>query len=505
MCGFLFIKTDNKSYLNKIANKFDNLKYRGPDYSFSIIPEENIFIGQHVLSVVGNLNQKHYKYKNLYLLYNGEIYNYDKSFENDTEFLSHYLYHNWDNVDLSKLDGMYSFVAYKDGEIMMARDPFGQKPLYFKEKKNSLVVSSGVNVFEDELEIDYDVYKNYFFTRHFIDNGKSIYKDINQLIPGCLRLNNKDKFFTAKDFITEPFNFTEDECLEELDSLLRRTIKEMIPDRKFSSIISGGIDSSLVSWYLSRENIDVRFLGMYNLDKDWVSSNLKKFESYLNKDILQLNCFKKKWVDAFKYYIETTKDLPRTWASISYYLISKEWNEKVMFTGEGADELFGGYKDYLDEGITKYSSYDRRDIFTEMPEYFEPIIEDDVFLTDTLNMIPVGSFAADSGIALNGKEGRNPFLRYDVVKFALNLPKKYKIKNGVTKYILKELFKQKYKEDLIYKKQGFSGYPEDCYKIEWWKMDDFEKVLGYNIDPIGDDKWKLACGNFLYQKNYLNL
>ena len=58
---------------------------------------------------------------------------------------------------------------------------------------------------------------------------------------------------------------------------------------------------------------------------------------------------------------------------------------------------------------------------------------------------------------------------------------------------------------MIYKKQGFSGYPEDCYKIEWWKMDDFEKVLGYNIDPIGDDKWKLACGNFLYQKNYLNL
>jgi hypothetical protein len=140
-----------------------------------------------------------------------------------------------------------------------------------------------------------------------------------------------------------------------------------------------------------------------------------------------------------------------------------------------------------------------------MPEYFEPIIEDDVFLTDTLNMIPVGSFAADSGISLNGKEGRNPFLRYEVVKFALNLPKKYKIRNGVTKYILKELFKQKYKEELIYKKQGFSGYPEDCYNIEWWKGDGFKHILGYNIDPIGDDKWKLACGNFLYQKNYLNL
>ena len=203
----------------------------------------------------------------------------------------------------------------------------------------------------------------------------------------------------------------------------------MIPDRKFSSIISGGIDSSLVSWYLSRENIDVRFLGMYNLDKDWVRSNLKKFESYLNRDILQLNCFKKKWVNAFKFYIKTTKDLPRTWASISYYIISKVLNEKVLFTGEGADELFGGYKDYLDEGITKYSSYDRRDIFTEMPKAFEPIIEDDVFLTDTINNVPVGSFASDSGISLNGKEGRNPFLRYEVVKFALNLPKKYKIRN----------------------------------------------------------------------------
>ena len=62
MCGFLFIKTDNKSYLNKIANKFDNLKYRGPDYSFTMIPDENIFIGQHVLSVVGNLRNKYKKY-----------------------------------------------------------------------------------------------------------------------------------------------------------------------------------------------------------------------------------------------------------------------------------------------------------------------------------------------------------------------------------------------------------------------------------------------------------
>ena len=207
-----------------------------------------------------------------------------------------------------------------------------------------------------------------------------------------------------------------------------------------------------------------------------------------------MECSKREWIDAFEFYIKTVGDLPRTWATISYYLISKVLDEKVLFTGEGADELFGGYRDYLNNGVTKYSSYNRRDIFTEMPEYFEPIIEDDVFLTDTLNMIPVGSFAADSGISLNGKEGRNPYLRYDIVKFALNLPKKYKIRNGVTKYILKELFKQKYKEDLIYKKQGFSGYPEDCYNLNY-----FTKILGYNIEPSGDDKWKLACGSFLYE------
>ena len=60
MCGFLFIKSDDNNYLNNVANKFDKLKYRGPDYTFSMFPNENVFIGQHILSIVGNSNQNHY-------------------------------------------------------------------------------------------------------------------------------------------------------------------------------------------------------------------------------------------------------------------------------------------------------------------------------------------------------------------------------------------------------------------------------------------------------------
>ena len=74
------------------------------------------------------------------------------------------------------------------------------------------------------------------------------------------------------------------------------------------------------------------------------------------------------------------EDLPRSWGTISYYLVSNAIKpSKVLFTGEAADELFGGYKDYLKPGTTKYSKYRRREIFDEMPNEFKPEISTDPF------------------------------------------------------------------------------------------------------------------------------
>jgi asparagine synthetase B (glutamine-hydrolysing) len=241
-------------------------------------------------------------------------------------------------------------------------------------------------------------------------------------------------------------------------------------------------------------------VGLNNIGKDRVSCDVEKFEPFLGKEIKRVDITKEKWLEAFYHVMATVmKDLPRSWSTVSYYLVSNAIKpRKVLFTGEAADELFGGYKDYLKPGTTKYSKYTRRDIFDEMPNEFKPEISADPFLTDVINHIPVGCYAADTGAAINGVETRNPFLRFDIVRFALSIPTEYKIRNGTTKYLLRKLFEQKFSKELVYEKQGFSAFPEDAYKVPK-HMEEFKKIIGFKGNPKGDDKWKLACGAMLYE------
>ena len=507
MCGFLFIMQSDTSSTcwEDHPSWFASMQHRGPDHTFSRYPKPNVFMGQHILNIVGHVDEEHYRYKNLHLVYNGEIYNYDTSFENDTHFLAHYLYHNWNDVDFGKLDGMYAFVAYKDGDVLIGRDPFGQIPLYTFQKNNLLMAASEVHAIKNDSPLNFNAIKNYFFTRHYIDNENSIYKNCYQVPPGHLKQYNscvlvKDEAYSPKEFIGEPLNLSENEYLEELDTLLKRSIKQMIPNRKFTSIISGGIDSSLVSWYVSRESNDANFVGLNNIGKDRVSCDIEKFEPFLGKEIKRVDITKEEWLEAFYHAIANVmKDLPRSWSTISYYLVSNAIKpSKVLFTGEAADELFGGYKDYLNPGTTKYSEYSRRDIFEKMPIEFKPEISTNSFLTDVMNNVPAGCYAANTGAAINGVETRNPFLRFDIVRFALNIPTEYKIRNGTTKYLLKKLFEKKFSKELVYNKQGFSAFPEDTYDVPKY-MEEFKELIGFKNDPKGDDKWKLACGAVLHE------
>ena len=510
MCGFLFAHQQNgsESLLNVYHDAFSAMKHRGPDYTFYRTPKSSIFMGQHILSIVGSINEKHYEYKGLHLLYNGEIYNYDRSFDNDTEFLAHYLYENWDNIDFGQLDGMYAFVAYKDNQVVMGRDPFGQIPLYTFEDDQLLLASSEVHAIRDNRSLNLDYLKNLFFTRHSIDNRNSAYLNCQQLPPGYIRRYHsgvlvKEEVYGPKEFIEQRPRLLEEEYLEELDYLLDSNIRQMIPEPEFSAIISGGIDSSLVSWYISRQNgssDSPTFVGLNNIGKDRVSCNVDKFEPYLNHRIKRVDVTREEWLEAFSWVVSgVIKDLPRSWSTISYYLVSKAVKpSKVLFTGEAADELFGGYADYLQPGTTKYSSYIRRNIFRSMPVEFQPEIELNPFLTDVINHVPVGCFAANTGAALNGIEARNPFLRWELARFALSLPSDYKVRNGQTKYLLRKLFERKFNKALIFEKQGFSAFPEDAYELPK-QLDNFKKLVSLKVDAVGDDKWRIACGAMIYE------
>jgi asparagine synthetase B (glutamine-hydrolysing) len=277
----------------------------------------------------------------------------------------------------------------------------------------------------------------------------------------------------------------------------------MIPfNRKFASIVSGGIDSSLVSNYIC-ENSKPDFLIYINhIGKELHLNEIKKFEKYLKKDIYICDVNQN---DYFKNYIKCINICNSPINSHSFVgqfinakIVSKR-NCRAIFGGEGADELFGGYETYLSENLNKkinFSDYTKISdpyLFSDTSEqylfkkdmnkkwndclssyYFVHNISDRqklaMMLMDATVQMESNAFKGIDLMCMNNSvEGRSLFYRKEIVKFALNLPINYKINQNApklmrTKYILKSLFLKKFSKRLILTKQGFSGFPNEMKK-----------------------------------------
>ena len=205
MCG-IFCVIKKRGILNreKCIKSLRKLNHRGPDWSFYKIYNENVFLGQTVLSMTGlskkNINNNFSDSKNSFILFNGEIYNYKelnlllKRKQNlekpDTKILINLIeeknfknYHNY-------LDGMYAYITYSsiNNELTVFRDPQGEKILYYHENNNEIIFSSEINTIiyylNGNVKIDYDILSSYFLTRHFSIIDKTVFKNINILKPG---------------------------------------------------------------------------------------------------------------------------------------------------------------------------------------------------------------------------------------------------------------------------------------------------------------------------------
>ena len=320
MCGiFLVIPKNNKPInINKCKKSLLKLKQRGPDYSFYKIIN-NIFFGQTILSLTGNNKpkiQNHYSNsKNSLILFNGEIYNYKLlakkyNFEmnekiTDTEILIN-LFEKKKSNFLNELDGMYAFVAYDQikKKIFIARDPQGEKSLFLFQNDNYIILSSEVNPiieFLNNLSLEDEILKTYFYTRHFMQFEKTIYKNLSNIEQGQLieinTLNYKTKKieeFSLQELIKEQdYNFynrqKENDLVNELDFLIKKNLKEMVPSkRNFATIVSGGVDSTLVSLYLNKISDPKYLISLNHIGKDKISDNIKIFQKYFNKKIYDI-------------------------------------------------------------------------------------------------------------------------------------------------------------------------------------------------------------------------
>tara|TARA_Y100000590_G_scaffold454410_1_gene601183 strand:+ start:304 stop:2070 length:1767 start_codon:yes stop_codon:yes gene_type:complete len=580
MCG-IFIVINKKSQplnISKCKKSLDSMYRRGPDWSFYKIVKQNIFIGQVVLSMTGkikkNINEHYSTSKNYFVVFNGEIYNYKNLFysylnrradENTSD--TNVLVNLFDRKELNQinksLDGMYAYVVYDKikNQLIVSRDPQGEKSLYLYENENLIIISSEVNPiiqYTKDDEINIDTLKTYFYTRHFLQLNKTIFKRIKNLEPGSmssLNLNNfKFKNISSNliyDYINEEaFNKNlerkESDLVDELDFLLKRNLHEMIPrNRSFASIVSGGIDSSLISNYICKISDPKKLISLNHVGKDRVSNKVKYFEKYMGMKTTEYKINEKYYKSNLVKCLNICNSPIHSHDFVGKFIISNKINKigcRALFGGDGADELFGGYETYRQKfnnpnvNNSAYTRINEPNFFPKNKEfyYFKNQMNRNwkkclkvysfiknkkdrnrlamMLMDSTVQLSSVGLRGCDLMSMYHSVETRSVFLRKEIVKFALNLPLKYKInlnkkeKMG-TKILLKKVFLRYFPSKLILKKQGFSGFPNEMEKFlgsyknylikDLFKIYNFSEVMK-NIDKASG--WKIV-NTEMYLKN----
>ena len=384
MCGVSGIMYFNKKLFVKkkqIHNMNLTLKHRGPDASgIWISKNKNIGLGHTRLSIIDLSKEANQPFadrtKNYILAFNGEIYNYieikkkliDKGYKfktknSDTEILL-LSYIEWGMKCVDKFRGMFAFAIWDNlkKKVFLIRDRVGVKPLYYKCDSEKLIFSSEIKAIlldPDYIpEIDEESMYHYL-TFLCTPAPKTMFKQINKLEAGTW-LSFDEKGNSEKKQYWDPLQDKELTDSEDINKVLVRTLKESIKYRGISDVdvgvfLSGGIDSSANAYFFSKDSKKKIKTFSIGYDKEYksykselsyariVAEHIKSlhFEKKLRKDDIKNLIF-----DMVYFQDEPISDP----VCVPIFYVSKlaiENNVKVCQVGEGADELFFGYTNWL--------------------------------------------------------------------------------------------------------------------------------------------------------------
>ena len=357
---------------------FDRLFHRGPDARGFFC--DNFFSFFHTRLAIQDLDEKAnqpFFYKNYLIVFNGEIYNhlelrrlinYEFQTNSDTETLLH-LYLNFKEDMFKYIDGMFAFCIYdlKEKKLFLARDRTGKKPLYIYQKGKRFGFGSEINVFKFlNLEIDEEDIK-LFLSTGFCESG---FKEVKEFPPGCYGYFDKElkieKYFEAKSYFREEISF--EDGVWEVEENLKKAIQRRIlsSDVEVGAFLSGGIDSSLICAMASKEKklkvFTVRFEGSF--DESQLASLVSR-KYGLEHVIIDIKMDVK---DHIKHILTSYGKPFFDSSSIPSFFVSKEARKyvKVVLSGDGADELFSGYRRYVPfyYGLDKIAKF--------LPQIFSP-------------------------------------------------------------------------------------------------------------------------------------
>lgn len=428
MCGIAGIigEAASAENLNLLLKK---IIHRGEiKYGFETYNKEGVSIGTNRLAIVDEFNGLQpfiSKDGNVICISNVEIYNYcslkeqlsEKVFFNsscDTEvILNSYL--EWQEDFIYRLDGMFSIciVDLKKNTLILARDHIGIKPLYYSFNNNSLYFSSEAKSF-----IPF-----------------SFLEEIKILSPGTMLINNELKtYFDMPSFEKKRIYYESNNKIllkKKLDEKLRSAVKKQLPvtQEKVACLLSGGIDSSTILYLLNdmyHGNVEAFTFAVSSSSTDYMYANL------LCKTYgIKLNIISPQKEELVNFYLNYGVFVTETYESalirnaVSYYFLCKGVHEhgyKFCFSGEGADEIFGGYSYF------KLINSDSRD---------------EVIQKSLSNINRTYLQMADRASMYTTVEVRVPYMDKDFIIHCSKLPSNMKINENQDKVILRELYQGK--------------------------------------------------------------
>ena len=352
MCGIAGIISNDKNKLLEITILLKYLQNRGPDSTDKLNVGEKLALGHTRLSIIDidkRSNQPMItKSKKNVIVFNGEIYNYKdlkKSFFNnfvfktnsDTEVLVEGIEKYGFNF-LDKVRGFYSFVIYnyEYNKIFLAKDVFGKKPLFYYNDNSEFYFSSelhGLNkiIKNNNKNINHFGLTHYFWKGYFHEEN-TIYKEIKSVVPGEILEFNLDenilKNIKRNDNLKFKFNSENIKREENIEELLSQSINY----RKLASA-----NEKINTYYLKNQKDEDIFDEMSSKVSNSIGSNHNELEI----DDLKLDDILKKNFEMFNEPFADYSSIP---SHLIYNKISQK--TKVVISGDGADEIFGGYQDY---------------------------------------------------------------------------------------------------------------------------------------------------------------
>ena len=520
ICGEIRFDEDPAD-VEAVTRMADSMQPRGPDGD-GILKRGRFALGHRRLKII-DLSEAAQQPMidstlGLSIVFNGAIYNYGELREELSglgyQFFSHgdtevilKAYHAWGTDCVERLNGMFAFaiVERDSGRVVLARDRLGIKPLYycrtaerfrFASSLPALLSAGEVNTAIDPIAL------NYYMTFHaVVPAPRTIFEGASKLPPATLAVLEPDGQWRTETYWTLAFGARADQAgyrredwIDETLDVMRRAVKRrLIADVPVGVLLSGGLDSSLIVGLLCEHGS----AGLETFSIGFESIGNEEGNEFKYSDVI----VERFGTSHHKLFIDSQRTLPAlreciaamsepmvSHDNVGFYLLSQEVAKyvKVVQSGQGADEIFGGYHWYppMLESRDALSTYRQYFFDRDFEEYTQAVAGryvrenaaeklvaehfnqpgatlpiDKALRIDALIMLvddPVKR--VDNHTMAASLEARVPFLDHEVVEFAATVPPELKIADG-GKFILKEASRRVIPAEVIDRPKGYFPVP----------------------------------------------